>query len=132
MSNWSFYVVIAIGVIGIFGPMLIDIRHHALIQLFSLVIFLFGIFMSGVAYSNSTWENKIKEIELKNLRIENESNEQTDKLEVKVLEKTQFIKVRGDDIIKYIDREIVKYDETCKIPSELIEAINIAASEPSK
>jgi hypothetical protein len=54
----------------------------------------------------------------------------------KVVTKTQIIKTRGEDIVKYIDREIVKYDEkfakggVCEIPQEFIDAHNRAAEAP--
>jgi hypothetical protein len=50
--------------------------------------------------------------------------------------KTQVVKDRGAEIIKYIDREIVKYDTKflpggeCKIPKEFIESHNKAAEAP--
>jgi hypothetical protein len=54
----------------------------------------------------------------------------------KVVTKTQVIKTRGEDIVKYVDREVVKYDtkfapgEECEIPKEFIKAINDAAEGP--
>jgi hypothetical protein len=50
--------------------------------------------------------------------------------------KTQVIRTRGETITKYIDREIVKYDEKfakggmCEIPQEFIQAHNSAAEAP--
>ena len=47
--------------------------------------------------------------------------------------KTQIVKTRGKDIVKYVDREIVKYDTKfakggmCEIPQEFIKAHNDAA-----
>ena len=51
------------------------------------------------------------------------------KLVEKVVTKTQVVKQRGEDIIKYVDKEIVKYDNTCVIPKEFIEAHNRAATK---
>jgi hypothetical protein len=54
----------------------------------------------------------------------------------KVITKTKVVKERGDEIIKYVDREIVKYDTKflpggiCEIPKEFIKAHNDAAEPP--
>ena len=58
------------------------------------------------------------------------------KIVEKVVTKTQIVKTRGQDIIKYVDKEIVKYDTkfapggVCEIPKEFIEAHNRAAEVP--
>jgi hypothetical protein len=54
------------------------------------------------------------------------------KIETRVVNKTQYIKTRGADIVKYVDREVVKYDDVCKIPQPFIKAHNDAAEAPKK
>ena len=52
----------------------------------------------------------------------------------KIVRKDKIIKQKGDDIIKYIDREIVKkeevikYIENCPVPKDIIDAHNAAAT----
>ena len=54
-------------------------------------------------------------------------------IETKIVNKVKEIKVQGDEVIKYVDREIVKYDTKfipggiCEIPKEVISAHNAAA-----
>jgi hypothetical protein len=43
---------------------------------------------------------------------------------------TSNIGQRGEDSIKYVDREIVKYDSQCVIPKEFIDVVNKAAEQP--
>jgi hypothetical protein len=38
------------------------------------------------------------------------------------------IRQKGDDIIKYVDKEIVKYDNQCVIPEDVIRVYNEAAT----
>jgi hypothetical protein len=65
-----------------------------------------------------------------------ESAQENVKIVEKVVKKTEYIKTRGEDIINYIDREVVKYDTkfapggVCEIPKEFIKAINDAAEAP--
>lgn len=51
------------------------------------------------------------------------------KLVQKVVTKTEYYRLKGEDSIKYIDREIVKYDATCIIPPEFINELNKAATK---
>jgi len=44
--------------------------------------------------------------------------------------KTQVIRERGKDIVKYVDREVVKHDVNCVIPKEFVTIHNQAAEAP--
>ena len=65
-----------------------------------------------------------------------QSKEENVKIVTKLITKTQVIKTRGEDIVKYVDREVIKYDTKfapggeCEIPKEFIKAINDAAEPP--
>ena len=54
----------------------------------------------------------------------------------KIVKQTEYITTRGKDIVKYVDREVVKYDTKfasggqCEIPKEFIKALNDAAEVP--
>ena len=45
----------------------------------------------------------------------------------KVLTKTQILHEKGKTITEYVDREVVKHDQDCKLPKEVINAHNMAA-----
>jgi hypothetical protein len=55
-------------------------------------------------------------------------------VEEKIVTKTQVVKQKGEDIIQYIDREVVKnneiikYIEHCPVPKSVIDAHNQAAT----
>ena len=69
--------------------------------------------------------------ELRNAGVELEAKSAKTNTEIvtKVITKQQVIKEKGEEVIKYIDREIVKYDNTCKLPKELLEAHNKSAAK---
>jgi hypothetical protein len=50
----------------------------------------------------------------------------------KTVTKTQVVKQRGEDIVKYIDREVVKFDANCAVPKEFVATHNQAAEAPKK
>ena len=64
----------------------------------------------------------------------NESQVKSEKINTEVVTKyittREIIKQRGEEQIRYIDREIVKYNEICKLPKEVISVHNDAAKAP--
>ena len=141
LPNWIFYAVLLIGVVGFimsyflrFIPFLY--MYKTPIQIGSIVTIVIGTFMSGAIYDNNAWEAKVKEMEAKVAAAEEQSKEENVKIVEKVVTKTQVIKTRGEEIVKYVDREVVKYDTKfapggeCEIPKEFIKALNDAAEAP--
>ena len=92
--------------------------------------------MAGAIYDNDAWEARVKEMEEKVAAAEVQSKEENIKIVEKVVNKVQIVKTRGQDIVKYVDREVVKYDTkfapggACEIPKEFIKALNDAAEAP--
>jgi hypothetical protein len=86
----------------------------------------------GAASNEEKWQERVKELEGKLAIAENKSKEENVKIEEKVVTKTKVIKEKGEDIIKFIDREvlknneIIKYVENCPVPKDIIEIHNSA------
>ena len=144
LPNWIFYAVLITGVFGLvvsyfirflsFIPFLYVYKTP--IQLGSIIAIAIGTFMAGAIHDNEAWETRVEEMQEKVAAAEAQSKEENVKIVEKVITKTQVIKTRGQDIVKYVDREIVKYDEKfakggiCEIPQEFIKAHNDAAEAP--
>jgi hypothetical protein len=92
--------------------------------------------MSGAISNEEAWQARVKEMESKVAAAEVQSVKENVKIVEKVVKKTEYITRRGQDIIQYVDREIVKYDTkfapggVCEIPKEFIKAHNDAAEAP--
>ena len=92
--------------------------------------------MSGAISNEETWRARVLEMEAKVAAAEIESQKETVKIVEKIVKKTEYIKTRGEDIVKYVDKEIVKYDTkflpggVCEIPKEFLKAHNDAAEAP--
>jgi uncharacterized membrane protein len=144
LPNWIFYAVLIVGVFGLVVSYLIRFLsfipflyiYKTPIQIGSMIAITIGTFMSGAIHDNNAWETRVKEMEAKVAAAEMQSKEENVKIVEKVVTKTQVIKTRGQDIVKYVDREVVKYDTKfapggeCEIPKEFIKAINDAAEAP--
>ena len=136
LPNWIFYLLLFVGVGGyiLSNTLLKLLPYSDVIKISSIFGIIFGIFMIGAVHDNDAWLQRVSELEKKVLELETKSAEANTKLVQKVLVKKQIIKERGDDIIKYIDREVikdnevVKYIEHCpKLPQEIVNTLNKAA-----
>jgi len=105
-------------------------------QVLGIALLVAGVYWRGGYAIEMEWRERVAEVEARVAAAEAQSREANTKIVTKVVTKTQVIRTRGEDIIKYVDREIVKYDEkfakggVCEIPPEFIKAINDAAEAP--
>ena len=144
LPNWIFYAFLIAGVVGLVVSYFVRFLsfipfvyvYKTPIQLGSIIAIAIGTFMVGAIHDNDAWEARVKEMQDKVAAAEVQSKEENVKIVQKVVTKTQVIRTRGEDIVKYVDREIVKYDEkfakggVCEIPQEFIKAHNDAAEAP--
>lgn len=100
------------------------------LQIIGAVALAISVWFLGAASNEQRWQNEIKDLKEKLEIAENKSKEENIKIEEKVVTKTKIIKQKGEEIIKYIDRnnEIIKFVEQCPLPKEAIEIHNSAAT----
>lgn len=133
LPNWFFYSIAFISAGGLLLSKFIPQVYRATVQLVLGVFLLYGVYMIGGIANEEVWQARVDEMEQKVAAAEVKSVEETVKIVTKVKYKKQIIHEKGDEVIKYIDREIVKYDikfapgGICEIPKEFIEALNKAA-----
>ena len=105
-------------------------------QVLGIALLVMGVYWRGGYAVEQEWRERVSEVEARVAAAEAKSAEENVKIVTKVVTKTQVIRTRGETITKYIDREIVKYDEkfarggVCEIPQEFIKAHNSAAEAP--
>jgi hypothetical protein len=136
LPDWIFYGIFLVGVIGFavtylfkYIPVPFIYMYRKPIQIGSVLAIIFGTFMSGAIYDNEAWEARVKEMEAKVAKAEQQSKEENEKINDKV-EKVKEKIVQKQVVVKqYIDREVVKYDNSCVIPKEFIDVHNKAATK---
>jgi len=138
LPNWIFYVIFFAGLLGLLATYVMKFipfvyMYRTPIQAVSVLAIAIGTYMSGAISNEEAWQARVKEMEAKVAAAQVESLKEN----VKIVEKVvKYIKTRGQDIVKYIDKEIVKYDTkflpggVCEIPKEFIKAHNNAAEAP--
>lgn len=128
LPNWIFPAVFFAGIILYLVTKTISFLPQAkLFQAVAIALVFFGTYMTGAISNNETWLKRVSELEMQISKLETKSQETNTKIVTKVLTKREYYREQGTEVIKYIDREIVKYDESCKIPPEVVEAHNKAA-----
>lgn len=105
-------------------------------QVLGIALLVVGVYWRGGYAIEQEWRERLAAVEAKVAAAEAQSREVNTKIVTKVVTKTQVIRTRGADIVKYVDREIIKYDTKfapggeCEIPQEFIKALNDAAEAP--
>lgn len=141
LPNWIFYGIFFAGLLGLLATYIMKFIplvyvYRTPIQAVSVVLIALGTYMAGAISNEEAWQARVKEMEAKVEAAAVESAQENVKIVEKVVKKTEYIKTRGQDIVKFIDKEIVKYDTKflpggqCEIPKEFIEAHNRAAEAP--
>lgn len=104
------------------------------LQVGGVIITMLSTWMLGAASNEEKWQARVQELEKKISAAEEKSRNTNSEIQEKIVEKTRVVRERGQDIIKYIDREVVKkeevirYIERCPVPQEVIDAHNAAAA----
>ncbi len=139
LPNWIFYAIFFAGLLGLVASFVMKFIpfvyvYKTPIQVASVIMIAIGTYMAGAISNEEAWLARVKEMEVKLAKAEVESVKETIKIVEKIVKQKEYVTLRGEEIIKYVDREIVKYDEKfvaggiCEIPKEFIEAHNKAAA----
>jgi hypothetical protein len=100
------------------------------LELGGVVVIAMGSYLMGGVSNEQTWRARVAEVEQRMAKAEAQAAKENVRIIEKVVVKTEQVRERGQDIVQYIDREVVKYDAQCKIPKEFVDAINRAAEPP--
>jgi len=112
-------------------PLLNQYRLPA--QVLGIALLVVGVYWSGGYAVESEWRERVAELELKVAAAEKQSAEVNTEIITKIVTKTKVIRERGDDIVRYLDREVVKnqevirFVENCPIPDVIVNTHNDAA-----
>ena len=131
LPNWLFFVLFFTSLAAFLAVKFLKfLPHGEIIQAGSIAAALFSIFMIGAISNNDAWLARVKELETKVAQAEAQSATLNTDIVEKTVVKTQVIRERGKDIVKYVDREVVKHDVNCVIPKEFVTIHNQAAEAP--
>ena len=135
-----FHAILAAGLLCIFVSMVLKVvpfvsTYYIPIRIVGFVLFVLGVYFEGGLGIQAAMMERVKEMEAKVAAAEAESKKENIKIQEKIVYKQQIVREKGAEVIKYIDREIVKYDTKfapggiCELPKEFFISHNEAAKE---
>ena len=132
LPDWFFHGVVIVSLLALVASFLLRFipfvsKYRYPLQIGGFLLLLFGVWAEGGIVNEAKWQARVVELEKKVAESEVKSAQQNVKIVEKVVTKDRIIKEKGDEIIRYVDREITKYDAQCTIPQEFIKAHNNAA-----
>ena len=130
---WIIHSVLGLGVFGLLVAFFVQripfIKTYGyLIKIVSSILLVLGLFLQGaLAYKEST-ALAVAKLEAKLAKAEAKSQKTNVEIVEKIVKDTEVIRVKGNTITEYIDREVTKIDPNCKLPPEMIKAYNMAVT----
>ena len=100
------------------------------VKITSVIALGVSIYLLGMLYVNNLWKARAERLQQQVVELTAKSSDTNTEIQERLVTKTQIVKQRGEDIVKYVDREIVKYNNNCVIPQEFTQAHNRAAEQP--
>ena len=108
-----------------FVPALIPFKEP--VRIIGTVLVIAGVYFYGSYDTEETWRHRVAEAEAQVAQAEVASQQANDRLVKKSAERVQAIREKGLIVRQYIDREVVRYDDSCKIPEVVVNVHNAAA-----
>ena len=132
---WFFHLITLLGVVGLVAGFVLGMipfiaKYKLPIQIFSLLLLVFGIYMEGAISNEEKWQALVKEMEAKVALAEEKSKNANSKIEYKFLDKVKLVE-KTQVVIQEKLKEVEKViDAKCEIDPSVISILNEAAKAP--
>jgi uncharacterized membrane protein (DUF106 family) len=137
LPDAAIHIIFGLGILGTIAGFVLGFipfvkAYKLAIQVISLIVLVFGVYLEGGLADYKEWELKVKDMEAKVAQAEAQSANKNVEIQEKIVEKTKVIREKGREVIKYIDKEVIKkeevikYIENCPVPKEIIDLHNQA------
>jgi hypothetical protein len=113
-------------------------QYQVPFKVLGIALLALGVYFRGGYAVEMDWRERVAEVEALLKVAQEQSVTENTRIETKLVTRTQLVREQGQEVIRYIDREIVKYDTKfapggqCEIPQEFIKAHNDATEAPRK
>jgi hypothetical protein len=103
------------------------------VQIIGILLLTVGVYFEGGYSTEIAWRERVREVEAKVAEAEKKSHETNVEVVTKFVKRTQIVREKGQDIVTYIDREVVKnqevikFIENCPIPEVIVNTHNATA-----
>jgi len=103
------------------------------VQIVGILLLTIGVYFQGGYTTELAWRERVREVQAKLAAAETRSAEVNTEIVTQVVTQTKVVRQRGNDIIRYVDREVVRDQEVirlvenCPIPDIIVNTHNAAA-----
>lgn len=130
IPSWTFAALLVLGLAAFaVSSVLKTLPYVQYVRYSSIAVVVVALYLCGAAANHKAWKDKASALEKQVLELQAKSSDANTKIVTKVLTKQQIVREKSDEIIKYVDREIIKYDQSCILPKEVVQAHNKAAKQ---
>jgi len=138
LPDWIFHAILLAGVLGLLASFVLGFipaisTYRLPIQVGAILLVIFGVWFEGAMSNQAEWEARVKDLQVKVAEAEAKSQETNVQIVTKTVKQLELVRTRGEDIIRYVDREVVKdqevikFVENCPIPEIIVSTHNAAA-----
>lgn len=132
LPNFVVHLILTAGILGLVAGFVLNFipavkPYKFAVQVCSILVMSFGLFLEGALADYDVWQLKVKEVEAKLAEAQAASQKENVKIVTKVVKQLELVRIPGSEVIKYVDREVTKYDNTCPVPAPVVRAHNAAA-----
>lgn len=132
-----YWAMIAVGITGIIAAWVgrwipFYGKYANVLKPIGIVLLVLGVWLRGGYDTEMRWRNQVADMQAKVEAAQAAAAATNRAVETKVEVQTKIVREKGKDIIKYVDREVVKkeeiikYIEQCPVPKEIIDLHNQA------
>ena len=137
LPEWVWPALLFVGIAALLAGWILRfipfIKQYKLpIQVGGIIATVVSVWFLGAASNEEKWQNEIAAMQKKVDEAQAQASAANRAVETKVEVQTKVVREKGKDIIKYVDREvikkeeIIKYIEQCPVPKEIIDLHNQA------
>jgi hypothetical protein len=137
LPDWIFYAILLLGIVGLavtyllkFIPIPAIYVYKTPIQLVSIAMIVLGVYMAGSIANEQKWKDRVAQLEKEFAESQVKSEKVNTEVITQYVTKKEVVYQKGEAQIRYVDREIVKYNDVCKLPKDIILFHNEAAKAP--
>ena len=103
-------------------------KYKLPIQIISLLLLSLGVYLEGGLAEKAKWELRVKEMEAKVAEAQAKAAETNIQIVEKVVTEKEYIRLKGQKVTEYIDREVKVFDSNCTVPEVAIKAHDMSAA----
>ena len=131
LPDWFWILLLVFGILALLASWVLKFvpfvrTYNLVLKVSGVISIIIAVWFLGAASNEEKWRQRVAEVEAKLAEAEKKSQEVNVRVETRVQTRTQVVREKGEEIIRYVDREIVKYDNVCKVPEEVVRVLNNA------